>query len=69
MKWIGQILVFLVVLIGVAFAIGYALPARTTHTRTITIKRAPEAVFALLADVPGMPKWNVTWRRWKCFRR
>ena len=58
MKWIVRILIFLVVLIGVAFAIGYALPAHTTHTRTITIKQTPEAVFALLADVPGMPKWN-----------
>lgn len=58
MKWIVRILVFLVVLIGVAFAIGYALPAHTTHTRTITIKQTPEAVFALLADVQGMPKWN-----------
>jgi uncharacterized protein YndB with AHSA1/START domain len=58
MKWIVRILIFLVVLIGVAFAIGYALPAHTTHTRTITIKQTPDAVFALLADVQGMPKWN-----------
>lgn len=58
MKWIVRILIFLVVLIGVAFAIGYALPAHTTHTRTITIKQAPAVVFALLADVQGMPKWN-----------
>ena len=58
MKWIVRILIFLVVLIGVAFAIGYVLPAHTTHTRTITIKQAPAVVFALLADVQGMPKWN-----------
>ena len=58
MKWIVRILIFLVVLIGVAFAIGYVLPAHTTHTRTITIRQAPAVVFALLADVQGMPKWN-----------
>ncbi len=58
MKWIVRILVLVIVFIGIAFAIGYALPSHTTHTRTIAIKQMPEAVFALLADVQGMPKWN-----------
>ena len=58
MKWILRILVIIVVLIAVIFAIGYILPAHTTHTRTIALKQSPEKVFAVLADVPNMPKWN-----------
>ena len=58
MKWILRILVIIVVLIAVIFAIGFVLPAHTTHTRTITLKQSPEKVFAVLADIPNMPKWN-----------
>ena len=58
MKWILRILVIIVVLIAVIFAIGYILPARSTHTRTIALKQPPEKVFAVLADIPNMPKWN-----------
>jgi uncharacterized protein YndB with AHSA1/START domain len=58
MKWILRILVIIIVLVAVIFAIGYALPAHTTHTRTIALKQSPEKVFAVLADIPNMPKWN-----------
>jgi uncharacterized protein YndB with AHSA1/START domain len=58
MKWILRILVIIVVLIAVVFAIGFVLPPHTTHTRTIKLKESPEKVFAVLADIPNMPKWN-----------
>ena len=58
MKWIIRILVIIVVLIAIIFAIGFALPAHTTHTRTIQLKQPPEKVFAVLTDVPNLPKWN-----------
>jgi uncharacterized protein YndB with AHSA1/START domain len=58
MKWLLRILVIIVVLIAVIFVIGYILPSQTTHTRTIALKQPPEKVFAVLADIPNMPKWN-----------
>jgi uncharacterized protein YndB with AHSA1/START domain len=58
MKWILRILVIVVALIALIFAIGFLLPAHTTHTRTIQLKQPPEKVFAVLADIPNMPKWN-----------
>lgn len=58
MKWTLRILVIIVALIALIFAIGVVLPAHTTHTRTITLKQSPEKVFAVLADIPNMPKWN-----------
>jgi uncharacterized protein YndB with AHSA1/START domain len=35
-----------------------SIPAHQTHTRTTTLKQTPEAVFALLTDLPNFPKWN-----------
>jgi len=58
MKWTLRILVIIVVLIAVVFAIGFISPAHTTHTRTIKLKESPDKVFAVLADIPNMPKWN-----------
>jgi uncharacterized protein YndB with AHSA1/START domain len=58
MKWILRIFVLLVVLIAIALAIGYALPAQHTLTRSIVLKQTPENVFAALADLPNMPSWN-----------
>jgi len=58
MKWILRILVIIVALIAIMFAIGFALPAHTTHTRTVQLKQPPEKVFAVLADIPNLPKWN-----------
>jgi uncharacterized protein YndB with AHSA1/START domain len=58
MKWIIRIVVIIVVLGALIFAIGFILPSHTTHTRTITLKQPPEKVFAMLADIPNMPKWN-----------
>jgi uncharacterized protein YndB with AHSA1/START domain len=58
MKWILRILATVLVLLAVIFAIGYSLPAHTSHTRTIALKQSPEKVFAVLADVSNMPKWN-----------
>lgn len=59
MKWILRLVVFVVVLAAVVFVIGLALPAHTTHTRVISLAQQPPAkVFAALADISGMAKWN-----------
>ncbi len=58
MKWVLRILIIVVVLVAIVFAVGSILPAHTTHTRTIKLKQPPDKVFAVLADIPNMPKWN-----------
>ena len=58
MKWILRILILLLVLGAIALAIGFALPAQQTYTRSVTLKQTPETIFALLADLPNMPSWN-----------
>ncbi|CAN5566709.1 hypothetical protein BH20VER3_BH20VER3_10910 [soil metagenome] len=58
MKWLLYIVGCIAVLIGLIFLVGYALPAQTTITRSVTLKQPPEAVFAALADVQQMADWN-----------
>lgn len=58
MKWVLRILGVIVLLVVLVLVAGLALPEHTTHTRTITLKEPPEKVFAVLADIPNMPKWN-----------
>ena len=58
MKWIARIFGFILILIVLALALGYAIPAHHKLTRTITLKRSPDAIFAVLADLPNMPAWN-----------
>ncbi len=58
MKWILRILGLVVFVVVIVLIIGLALPAKTAHTRTITLKQPPAKVFAVLADVQDMPKWN-----------
>jgi len=45
-------------LIGAIFLIGYALPAKTTISRSIILKQSPKAAFAVLADLPHLAEWN-----------
>ena len=54
MKWIFYLVVFIIVVVGVIFLIGYAPPARTTISRSITLKQSPEVVFAVLANLPRL---------------
>jgi uncharacterized protein YndB with AHSA1/START domain len=58
MKILFRILILLIVLAVAAYLVGNSIPARQTHTRTITLKQTPEAIFALLIDLPNFPKWN-----------
>jgi uncharacterized protein YndB with AHSA1/START domain len=58
MKWVLYAVVFIALVIGVTFLIGYTLPARTTISRSINLQQTPEAVFAVLADVQRMAEWN-----------
>ena len=58
MKWLLYVVVFIVLVIGVTYLIGVVLPAKTTISRSITLQQAPEAIFAVLADVPRIAEWN-----------
>jgi len=58
MKWVLRLFVFLVGLVVAIFLVGVALPAKSIHTRTITLRQPPEKVFDVLADAQGLPKWN-----------
>jgi uncharacterized protein YndB with AHSA1/START domain len=58
MKILFRIILVLIVLAGAAYLYALSLPAHQTHTRTTTLKQTPDAVFALLTDLPNFPKWN-----------
>jgi uncharacterized protein YndB with AHSA1/START domain len=58
MKWIVRILSIFILIVVLAIVIGLALPAHTEHTRSVTLKQTPDAVFTVLSDVQSMPKWN-----------
>jgi hypothetical protein len=58
MKFLFRILIILILLALAAYLVGYSIPARQTHMRTMTLKQTPETIFALLTDLPNFPKWN-----------
>ncbi|HEX7518261.1 MAG TPA: SRPBCC family protein [Chthoniobacterales bacterium] len=58
MKTLFRLIFILVVLAGAAYLYALSIPAHQTHTRTTTLKQTPDAVFALLTDLPSFPKWN-----------
>lgn len=58
MKFLFRIILILIALGVGAYLYALTIPAHQTHTRTTTLKQTPEAVFALLTDLPSFPKWN-----------
>ena len=58
MKILLRVVAVLVLLAVAVYLAGFAIPAHTTHTRTISLKQTPTAVFALLTDLPSFPQWN-----------
>ena len=58
MKILFRIVLFFIVLAGGIYFYARSIPAHQTHTRMTTLKETPEAIFALLTDLPNFPKWN-----------
>ncbi len=58
MKILFRIILILAVLAGAAYLYALSIPAHQIHTRTITLKQSPDAIFTLLSDLPNFPKWN-----------
>ncbi len=58
MRWIVYI-VAAIAIIGVLIVIvGYSLPKAHSVSRTVRVPMAPDAVYALLADVDRYPSWR-----------
>src|ERR1700716_2184032 len=58
MKILFRIILILVALAGAAYLYALSIPAHQTHIRTTALKQTPEAIFALLTDLPNFPKWS-----------
>ena len=58
MKILLRLVLLIIVLAVAAYVYGISLPAHQTHIRTTVLKQTPEAIFALLTDLPNFPKWN-----------
>ena len=58
MKIVLWIVAFLLLVAGLAYSIGLSIPAHQTHTRSITLKQTPDAIFARLSDLSKMPAWS-----------
>jgi hypothetical protein len=58
MKWLGRLLLFLLIAIVLVVAVAFLLPARMEITRSIALRQTPEAIFTVLSDVEKMPDWN-----------
>ena len=57
MKWILGVILTLLLFTAAAFGAGHLIPAHHVLVRSITVRQAPETVFALLADLPNLPTW------------
>ena len=58
MKILFRIILILIVVAVAGYLYALSIPAHQTHTRATTLKQTPEAVFALLTDLPNFPQWN-----------
>jgi uncharacterized protein YndB with AHSA1/START domain len=58
MKILFRIILILIVVAVAAYLYALSIPVHRTHKRTTTLKQTPEAVFALLTDLPNFPQWN-----------
>jgi uncharacterized protein YndB with AHSA1/START domain len=52
------VLAVLAVLAGVLALVGARLPPAHTATRSVRLRGAPQAVWALITDVDGYPQWR-----------
>lgn len=58
MKWILIVIGTLVGLVAVAWLIGTFLPKGHQASRTLRIRKQPEAVWAAITDYTAMPSWR-----------
>lgn len=58
MKWALIALAVVVGVVVLAVLIGLVLPKGHVASRTVRLKAGPEAVWALMIDFAGTPRWN-----------
>lgn len=58
MKILFVILGAVVGLVAIVFLIGALLPSKHVASRSITLRRAPHEVYAVLRDFPSAPSWR-----------
>ena len=58
MKWVVVILAILVVLVAAVWAVGNTLPKEHVASRKARYKQPPEAIWAAITNVEGMPAWR-----------
>jgi uncharacterized protein YndB with AHSA1/START domain len=57
-KWLGIIIVVLLVIGGAVFIAGSAMPQNHTASRTARLSQPPERVWAVITDIPAFPRWR-----------
>lgn len=58
MRWILWSITLLMLLLAALVLVGGLLPREHTVTRQVDLAAAPEAVFAVIADLEAMPAWR-----------
>ncbi len=58
MKILVRLFLLLLVLAAGAYFYARSIPEHQTHTRMTRLKQTPEAIFAVLTDLPNFPQWN-----------
>ena len=57
-KWLGIVVVVLVVFVAAVFAAGSMMPQNHTASRTARLSQPPESVWTLITDIPAFPSWR-----------
>lgn len=55
---LAPLLVGIIAAVATAFVIGAVLPRHHTATRSVRLAASPDAVWALLTDIPSQPSWR-----------
>lgn len=58
LKWLGIVIVAILVIGGAVFIAGSAMPQNHTASRTARLSEPPERVWAVITDIPAFPSWR-----------
>jgi len=57
-KWLGIVVVVLVVFVAAVFAAGSMMPQNHTASRTARLSQPPESVWTVITDIQAFPSWR-----------
>lgn len=58
LKWLGIVVVVLVVFVAAVFAAGSMMPQNHTASRTARLSQPPESVWTVITNIPAFPSWR-----------